>query len=358
MGTPDNNNFPWLGGDPTSTFPKEWTLMIGGVGCGIFMDEGDGIAESNQETGRAATVIFQCYWNQRQQLIAGLLGTVFYDGTKINRSDPFQYPFSTYDQNDVTPETVYINRVVCTGITSVRGTHWWTDPQGKDPITDPAVAGWGGYVYALVTAEFTTPVWTLPSWEESDQYAYGGDLLGQSYCITKTKSLGEVFAAPTGGLVWGPDAPPKISNIPLLGIGAPQIRTRMEISCTRVRMPIIPLKALTTAAGSINTTDFTVGSYTCPAGTVLFNNWNPEPRSDPQSGAIVYDIELIFLANMPASTGQIGGVANTAMLDWNHYMSLDGNWYTVVTAGTNQPLYKSIDFSPLGAGDLFTNKIS
>src|SRR5208282_642838 len=74
MGTPGNTNYPFLGGDPTSTYPRDWTLQIGGVPCGIFLDEGDAVTESNQETGRAATVILQCYWNQRQQAIAGLLG--------------------------------------------------------------------------------------------------------------------------------------------------------------------------------------------------------------------------------------------------------------------------------------------
>src|SRR5208282_4493390 len=132
-------------------------------------------------------------------------------------------------------------------------------------------------------------------------------------------------------LIWGPDAPAGIAGIPLLGVGAPQIRTRIEITCTRVRMPIIPMNVLTGAIGSVNKTNFVVGGYSCPPGSVLFNNWNPEPRSDPQSGAVVYDIEMIFMANMPSSTGQIGLAPSSNMLNWNYFMSLDGNWYSVVT---------------------------
>ncbi len=353
-----NSNYPNLGGDPTDTFPKAWTLHIGDIYCGIYQADGNGITESNEETGRCATVVLQCNWNERQQLIEGLIGSVYYDGTTIQRLDPAQYPFSTSDQSDLDPEVVYGDRMVCTSISSIRGIHWWTDPDGTDPITDPPVAGWGGYVYAIITAEFTTPIWTLQSWEDSPEYGYGGDLLGVPYCITKTKALGEVLAAPNGALIWGPDAPANISGVPLLGIGAPQIRTRMEITCTRVRMPIIPMNALLKAVGGINLTDFIVGGYHCPPGSVVFNNFNPEPRSDPQSGAIVYDIEMIFLANCPASTGQIRGVASTNMLNWNYYMSLDGNWYSVVTSQSNGPLYKNIDFSPGGASDLFTDEIS
>ena len=123
-------------------------------------------------------------------------------------------------------------------------------------------------------------------------------------------------------------------------------------------MPIIPMNALTEAIGGINQNVFIVSGYRCPPGSVVFNNWNPEPRSDPQSGAIVWDIEMIFLANMPASTGQIGGAASKNMLNWNYFMALDGNWYSVVTTKNNTPLYKYIDFSPGGGDDLFTNTIS
>src|SRR5208282_5835485 len=102
--------------DPTSNFPKDWTLTIGGVQCGIFQADDDAIVESNQETGRAATVRFICNWNDRIGLIAGLLGTVDYNDseTTISRNSPFSYPVAGGDQ-----DLIYPNRTICTSISSV-----------------------------------------------------------------------------------------------------------------------------------------------------------------------------------------------------------------------------------------------
>ena len=45
MGKPDSNSFPFLGGDPTSTFTKDWQLYIGGIPCAIYQAEGEAIKE-------------------------------------------------------------------------------------------------------------------------------------------------------------------------------------------------------------------------------------------------------------------------------------------------------------------------
>src|SRR5260221_302526 len=84
----------WTGGSFPSDgcskddFPKEWTLKINGVQCAIYQGESGfegGITESNTEQGRAATVVFQCYWRDRIKLMTGLLGTVDYIGGQVAR---------------------------------------------------------------------------------------------------------------------------------------------------------------------------------------------------------------------------------------------------------------------------------
>src|SRR5208282_1937805 len=99
MGTPGNTNYPFLGGDPSGTYPRPWSLIINGVGCAIYQADENGIIESNSETGRQATVVFQCYWNQRADLIAGLLGKIDYAGGAISRTDPFGFPVTANDRN-------------------------------------------------------------------------------------------------------------------------------------------------------------------------------------------------------------------------------------------------------------------
>src|SRR5271157_2632400 len=248
MGSPNLGNFPWLGGDPSLTFPKNWTLLINGIPCGIYQAEDNGIVESNSETGRSATVVFQIYWFQRIQFIAALLGTSNYvlgvlEPNSIVRTPPAIYPVSALDQDTTRYAATIYGRMICTSITSIRGTHWWTDTTGLY-LSTPPIPGWGAYVYALVTAEFTTPLYNIA---EPGPFSPGlDDLFGQPYCISKIKSGGEVFAPPTGSFVF---AGGMAMGHALLDVGAAHMRTRHEISCTRVRMPIYPVNAITMAIG-------------------------------------------------------------------------------------------------------------
>ena len=243
---------------------------------------------------------FICQWNQRLDFMAALLGTVDYGGGKVIRQDPFSYPVSTADQ-----ELTFTNRLICTSVSNIRGLHWWTDGTGGAwgaagaTVADPALPGWGAYVFAVVTAEFTTPLYWITSDPDTPNF---DDLLAQTYLITKIKAGGEILAPPFGSIIYDNPGGPHDAE-PVLDIGAVQIRTRSEVSCTRVRMPIVPMNAIIAAMNSVNNDVIKIGGYSYPQGSVLLNNVVPTPRSDPFEGGIVWDLEYIFLANAPAGTG-------------------------------------------------------
>ncbi len=321
--------------DPKDDFPKpNWTLEINSIRCAIYQGpsgtEG-GLNESNSTEGRTASVVFQCYWDDRLDLIAGLIGTVDYvDGTII-RTKPFSYPVADRDKQN---GKVFTNRLVCTSISSVIGTKWQTDEDGSFT----GLAGWGGYVFALVTAEFTCPpylVVDLASPLVPTDPAFN-DLTFQTYCISKVKVTGEVFSPPTGSFQF---AEGKFSGQPLLDVGASQIRTRFEVSITRVRMPLIPTETSTPLNGTINDAAFLIGGQSFPRGSMLFSGINPEPKSDPYNCGLIFDVELTFLANAAAST------ANDP-LDWNYFLDPGGVWTKVETKG-GDPVFKYADHTKL-----------
>ncbi len=324
--------------EPQEDFPKpNWVLEINHVRCAIYMGpsgtEG-GLSEANPTEGRTASVVFQCYWDDRLDLIAGLIGTVDYVGGTIVRTEPFSYPLSERDKQN---GKIFTDRLVCTSISSVIGTKWQTDDDGSFT----GLAGWGGYVFALVTAEFTCPsylVVPLASPLTPTDPAFN-DLTYQTYCISKVRVSSEVFSPPTGSFQF---AQGEFAGQPLLDIGASQIRTRFEVSITRVRMPLIPTETSSPILGTINDADFLIGGQNFPRGTMLFSGINPEPRSDPYNGGLIFDVELTFLANAPGAT-------TDDPLDWNFFLDSSGTWVRVETRttpdqiGNGKPVFKYAD---------------
>jgi hypothetical protein len=318
-------------------FSKNWQLRIGGVPCNIYdgpnpENPGAGITESNGPDGRHATVNFLCYWEDRLDLVAGLVGTVDYVGGSIVRQDPFAYPMAA---RDVASGKAFPDRTVCTAITSIQGVKPWT-PQDD---TNVGLAGWQGFAYAIVQAEFTTPPYLIVDLlgpgvpPESPAF---NDLSYQTYCISRVRVSGEVFSPPTGAFVFAGGA---FNGQALLDVGASQIRTRFEVSITRVRMPLVPMTVATTLTGTVNDAQFLVGGQLFPKGAMLFTGINPEPRSDPYNGGIIWDVELTFMAN-----GQAAG--QDTPLDWNYFLDPGGAWSQVTTAG-GDPVFAYADHTQL-----------
>lgn len=319
--------------DFSADFPKNWNLSINGILCGIYVGpDGNsyGISEGHGPDGRRATVYFQCFWDDREDLVAGLLGTVDYQGNTIIRNDPTAYPLANRDSL-AESGNIYPNRMFCTGISSITGTKAWEDETGDNV----GQAFWLGYCYAIVQAEFTCPPYLIedldgPGIPPSDPSF--NDLSYQTYCVSNIRVSGEVFSPPTGAFVFASGA---FSGNPLLDVGASQIRTRSEITITRVRMPLIPMQTIGPLIGTVNQLPFQVGGQLFPMGSMLFNGINPTPRSDPYNCGIVWDIEHTWLGNSPANT-------NGVVLDWNYFLDPGGVWSKVTTKG-GDPVFAYAD---------------
>lgn len=319
--------------DIPEEFTKDWQLRINSVPCNIYLGDGGGITESNGPDGRRATVPFICYWEDRLDLVQGLIGDVDYVGNTVVRLDPFAYPLA--DRDSVSKGKIFGKRLFCTAINSIAGVKPWTDPDG----TNVGLAGWLGYIYAIVQAEFTTPPYLI-----EDLLGDGvtptdpsfNDLSFMTYCISRVRVSGEVFSPPTGAFVFASGA---FNGQPLLDVGASQIRTRFEVSITRVRMPLVPMQAVANVTGTVNDADFLVGGQLFPKGAMLFTGVNPEPRTDPYNGGIIYDVELTFMANGQANN-------NVTPLDWNYFLDPGGVWSKVTTAG-GDPVFQYADHSQL-----------
>lgn len=331
--------------DPTSDFPKSWLLNINGVQCGVYLGPdgtSGGITQTVGEQGRTATVVFQCYWEDLNDLIAGLVGTVDYIGGTITRTEPFGFPLTTADQaND--GSKVFPNRTFCTSISSIVGTKWQTDSEGST-VADPPLPGWGRYIFALVTAEFTTPTYLVQDLNPNPSSFEFNDIVLQTYTTSKLRVSGEVFAPPTGSFQFSGGT---YSGSPLLDVGASQIRTRFEVSVTRMRMPLVPMQTAGPLLGSVNQDPLLIAGQNFPAETLLFNGINPEPRCDPYNGGIIWDVELQFLGNAPSSSS--GGDP----LSWNYFLDPGGNWTKVETSNTHDPVFRLGDLN-----SLFSNTIN
>jgi hypothetical protein len=330
------------------------TIDINGIECSIFVGEDGqqgGIQESySLETGPEARVTFKCGWADRQPLIQALLGTVSYKNGSISRTPPFAYPLdqslSSAGGSGGTPPAIQIqNRWVCTSTGPVTGIKWKTDIDGSE--TGTGLEGWGFYAWAVFDAVFTVPLWQPTGVGSPGSLA---DPTGNSYVITKIRTSGEVFAPPTGAIIYGGG---KFAGKALQDVNGSLLRTRSEISITLVRMPIIPTIDFDSLIGSVNEADFEIGAYSFPMGSMLFTGWNSEPHPDPCNFGIVQDIELLFLGNGPASSFQ-GGGAGQSSLDWNYFLDPSGT-FVVCNFNTDPPtpIFAYTDFTTF-----FENQLS
>jgi hypothetical protein len=318
------------------SFEKNWLLEINGVDCNLYTgpDGEDTLGESHPPEGRRVTVWLICRWQDRLRLIAGLLGTVAYEDGTVVRTPPFAYPVAEAD--DVTgPEAeggVYPSRTFCTAIGGIRGVKWAADPDGS--VT--GLEGWGYYRYALIPAEFTTPPYLIEPLAGGGEG--GGDMLGQAYCVSKTRIAGEMFSPPSGALKYKGG---QFDGREVNDVNSSQIRVRYELSCTRVRMPLIPTATIDQFTGTVNANPFPLEDEQVAKGAALFMGANPQERSDPYDGQIVYDLELVWLVN--ADTSANGGPNP----DWNYFLDPSGSWTQVIKAADGNPVFPYADHTEL-----------
>jgi hypothetical protein len=329
-------------GQPVTINDIECTFFLGADG-----DQG-GIEENySLESGPEARCMFKCAWEDRSQLIRGLLGTVGYANGTVSRTPPFAYPLDQTQSGDQLQ-----NRWICTSCGPVRGIKWRTDPDGSETFT--GVPGWGFYEWAVFEAVFNVPLWQVDDLDPGSPLC---DASSRPYVVTKSRTSGEVFAPPTGSVIYGGG---KFAGKALQDVNASLIRTRTEFSVTLIRMPIVPFNTVagdppppgSPLIGSVNAKDIPFGGYLFPKGSILLTGLNSEPRPDPCNFGIVQDVEITMLANGPASAFQNspagGGDPLLNNLDWNYFVDPSGKWVPCVfNQDPPAPVFAYEDFSVL-----------
>ena len=312
---------------------ENWLLEINGVECNIYTgptgEDGHLTEKTSPDQGRSAMVRFKCNWQDRNDLMAGLLGTVSYEGGTITRTEPYFYPTAPRDVE----AGMFAKRMFCTSITRIEGRGWKADPDGEITGTQ----GWGYFQYAILDAEFTSPPYVIEPPAGQDGTVAFNDLVGQTYCISKLRVSGEVYSPPTGAYVWGEG---EREGKPVQDDNVGIILPRYELSVTRVRMPIVPCQLLDSSIGTVNKAVLSIGTNEVAPEAALTMGYNPEPRTDPYNGGIVHDIEILWLVNgyLPAADQD---------KSWNWFLDPTGGWSQDPDGNDGTPPFASADHDAL-----------
>jgi hypothetical protein len=254
------------------------------------LSDPQGIVETwDPQNGATATIKFKCLWDDRYQLVQDLVGT--WKGTppsSVIRVPPFRYPDSP--------------NLFCSSIQSI-------EPFGKPTIWSTIGLPWITRKYAIVTATFSVPHWDFS----------GPD----AYTKITFNASGEFLTVPETSTHFGDGTP---TNSPI-GILIPQI----EISVERNRMPYLPVAAMASCVGRVNSAAYTIAGYVFQPGYLLFSAGQSNVQADA-SGQISYSQEYKFLYRS---------------VQWNYFLHPAGTGFQPVTDLAGNPPYDSTDFSVL-----------
>lgn len=255
--------------------------------------------------GWSADVTLKCPWNSRFTVVRGLLGGPYATGRTITYLLPATWPGVPW--------------LYCTSL---------GDITGLKPSTNQ-ISGWIEYQYALIPAHFSKPPWDAVGGSQANQ----GDPSGLPFTTTTFRTSAEVFQPPTGCYYYDGGT---YDGKPVAESSVGVVRSRVEISMVRHRMPFIPLAESLQNQGFVNDAPVTFANYTFPAGCLLFTGMQVgEPTADPGTGNRCWDVAFGFLGN--------------ENLTWNEYLDPSGEWVAINSAsdGSGDPPFASVSFADL-----------
>ncbi len=255
----------------------------------VSTDE-DAVTESwDPSNGAQAKVKFHVTWANRLQFVKDMVGT--FAGTPpstITRTVPFRYPPSP--------------NLFAVGIDSI-------SPLGK-PIPMPGIGlPWMARQTAVVTVRFGVPQWTTT----------GND----AYTKVTFAASGENLTLPETAYAFGDGTPTN------LAVG--KLMAQMEITVTRSRMPFLPVQAMLTCEGKVNSAAYQILGVPFAAGKLLFVAGQSDFQLDA-TGAIAYSQEYKFLARP---------------IEWNKFVRPDGGGFDTLLDRSSAPVYDPADFNIL-----------
>jgi len=279
---------PYFG--PLPDFDPMPILDIGGVPCVMDLRDNDVINEQVTPLGPQAVVQLKCFWRDRWKLVKALMGQNYLkNNNTITRRNPFEYPSR--------------NNLFCTAIPNISGIKPYRDDSG----IFSGYTGWMAYRYAIVTAVFSKPSYQVVLQDAPED----NDLSNKTFVTTTLKPSGQTLSPPGGTyyFIEGVDKgqPIKDANLGLIFI-------QIEITMRRHLMPVVPIWDINECIGRTNQTDFKLTNGNFAPGLVLFAGIDLDPKADPSTGLVLWDIDYKFLGHTA------GG--NT----WNTALDRAGEW--------------------------------
>ena len=268
-----------------------------------------------------------------QLFIEDVLGWAVKDGLNINRKLPAQHPDFGW--------------LWCSGISSV-------EPVGAPDITSGLQGGARGRCNLLkLKLAFSTPPYPM---KETVNVEYQRFVAVQGY-----ETSSQFIQRKNGQFVFNANTP-----APMTGQAVPDVGGQtIKVSKTRIKLlwvnvpdngfftngwPGAPTKVLN-ALGKVNDASF-LGK---PADTVLFESFNPIPRTQPVSPTLLglgadqvprsWDVELVFTYFQPAPEG-------ATEQGWNLVPNpVDNKWYRIYVSGQSDAdgywMYKRANFDTI-----------
>lgn len=279
-------------------------FYILGVPCSIPIEEmGErAIVERVPPSGPEADVLIKCPYNQRFNVVKGLLGGAIATGRTVSYLSPLAYPPSP--------------NLRCTTIGEIRGLRPWVDSYG-----------WVNYDWAIIPAHFELLKWDLPTSQGIEP-----DPSGIPYTTTTFQTSAEIFQPPTGSYYYTAGS---YSGKPVAESSIGTVRPRVEITMTRRLMPFVPLSFSLSMVGKVNSATVRFADRIFPIGCLLYTGSSiPEPVTDPASAERRWDVSFNFMGNYS--------------VEWNAFMDPAGAYRLINTspAGSGDYPFAYADFSP------------
>jgi hypothetical protein len=259
-------------------------ITVNGVDAEIALD--GGVREAQPADGPRATVVYQCAYDERYQLLQGLL--------PYGRNVPHAYPPSPN-----------LYALECVGV------------EGVGPRVD--AAGWMIYQKAKVAIEYRIPGFAFGfgasgiggSGPTIDPGTPGIDPSGQAWTTTTTETSAEILKIPSGGYVLEDGSPIEDSAA---GLILPQFTFRIK----RHFVLIIPLSWVEARIGAINSHPVKIGNKVFARGTLMLGGMTSETVIDTV-GQVVSSVEYTLI-------GRGRGIQH------NQFLARDGTWKLANTA--------------------------
>lgn len=317
-----------------SSYPSP-PFDVGGVQTAFYLGDDEEAAPIREawaeDQGLILSIDFLVRWSDRLKFLQALSGSSSYSAPSYTRKTPVRLPQILGDSSPGLPgqpDAYQWYRFTCTGTGELVPKKWRTDVDGS--VT--GLAGWGYYEMVVVPTIWTVPSYIIDQSEFTPDFP-GADISGFPYTTTRTKASGESYAPYATGYKFNS------TGLQIDDAKVGLIRPKTEITITRHFMPYVDIETYESLIGAVNNAPIKFGNKEFDEDSILYLNYEIEPRPDVSTGGLTYDITHHLIANGPVEDAS--GNPNSS---WNYFVDRKGTWDLVVSSEGGKPPYPSENF--------------